>query len=354
MKIKAIDISYAQPEVDFEAVKASGIKAVIIRNGYYGKTDTHFTQHMSGAIKAGLDIGTYTYIMSDTVEQAKKEARQTIERLKPYRGYINYPVFCDMESEKYYDNAKYSTRLRTDIIKAFCETIRSAGYYVALYINPAWLEQWTYKTELLGTYDIWLAAWTDSPNKATKYDYGQSIWQWGKGPVSGIEGDVDGNLVYIDYPTKIKAAGLNYLPAEVTNKKKVQDIYKSYGEAAIRTSYHKGTDNIVGRCKKAALYPVDGTITVDGVKWLCHADKVAYSMYKDGLILFKKVGTYKKYKTTTRLNVRSKPELEKKYIMGVLEMGEIVYITKSAVNGWCSCVYKGQEAYVSAQYIKEV
>ena len=354
MKIKAIDISHWQKNVDFDAVKQSGIKTVIIRNGYLGKTDTQFKAHMKGAIVAGFDIGTYTYIMSDTVEEAKKEAQQTIERLKPYRGYINYPVFCDMEEEKYYDNAKYSNRLRTDIIKVFCEEIKKAGYYAALYINPAWLDNWTIKEELIGTYDIWLAAWTKSPDKATKYDYGQIMWQWGVDKVPGISGDVDSNLVYVDYPKLIKAAGMNYLPAEVTNKKKVKDIYKSYGTAAIRTSYHKGNDNIVDRCAKDGLYPIDGTIIVDGVKWLCHADSTAYSMYKDGLILFKKVGVYTKHKATVKLNVRSAPKIAPGNILGVLNARDIVYVMGAAENGWFPCVYKNQKAYVSVQYVKEV
>lgn len=77
-------------------------------------------------------------------------------------------------------------------------------------------------------------------------------------------------------------------------------------------------------------------------------------MFKDGLILFKKAGNYKEYKTTTNLNVRSKPILEKKYILGVLNKGSVVYITGKSENGWFPCIYKGGNAYVSADYVKEV
>ena len=352
MKVKAIDISYAQPTVDFEAVKKSGIKAVIIRNGYLGKTDTHFNVHMKGAIAAGLDIGTYTYIMSNTVEDAKKEARQTVERLKPYKGHLNYPVFCDMESKKYYSD-KFNNRLRTDIILAFCEEIKKAGYYAALYINPSWLEEWTNKEELLGKYDIWLAAWTQSADIPTKYNYGQSMWQWGTDTIKGINGPVDGNLVYVDYPKIIASKGKNFYSAKVENRKNVKEVYESYGEAAIRSGYNRNSNNITGRCEKDKLYPIDGTITIDGVKWLRHADGSGYSMYKDELILFKKIGNYKKFKTTTRLNVRSAPVINPKNILGILESEDRVYATGESKDGWTSCVYKGQAAYVSSQYIKE-
>ncbi len=359
MKIKAIDISYAQKNVDFVKVKKSGVKAVIIRTGYLNKTDDEFHNHMKGAIKAGLDIGVYTYIMSDTVAQAKLEAQQTVERLKDYRGHVNYPVFCDMESPKYYNDNKYSDALRTDIIQAFCEEIEKAGYFAALYINSSWLEQWTEKKELLGAYDIWLAAWTENPNKPTKYDYNQVMWQWGKGTVNGVYGDVDGDLVYIDYPEKIRKLNKNYLLSGAITKKSAHDIVKSYGQAAVRTSPQKLDDNIIKRCekstnKKDVLYAIDANITVDGVKWLSHAGEIGYSMLMDGPYLFKKVGSYEERVATTKVNVRSAPKIAPGNILGVLNAGDVVYVMGAAENGWFPCVYKNQKAYVSAQYVKEV
>lgn len=210
-KLKVIDISYAQGKVDFEAVKKAGVKAVIIRTGYLNKTDTMFHSHMKGAIAAGLDIGVYTFIMADNTAQAALEAQQTIERLEQHKGYINYPVFCDMEHSKYYNEEKFSRQKRTDIIKTFCSVIDSAGYYPAVYINPAWLENWVEKSEIIGKYDIWLAAWTYSPDKATRYNYGQTMWQWGTERISGISTAVDGNMCYVDYPGIITKTGKNFI-----------------------------------------------------------------------------------------------------------------------------------------------
>ncbi len=210
-RIKVIDISYAQQKVDFEAVKASGVEAVIIRTGYLGKTDTMFSSHMEGAISAGLDIGVYTYIMADNTAQAALEAQETISRIDRYRGKITYPVFCDMENGKYYNKEKFDNNSRTDIIETFCNVISGAGYYPAVYINPSWLEQWTEKERLLEKYDIWLAAWTQSDDIPTRYNYGQKMWQWGSEPVKGVNGEVDSNLCYVDYPQLIRKSGKNYL-----------------------------------------------------------------------------------------------------------------------------------------------
>ena len=350
-KMKVIDISYANPDVDFVKVKAAGIPTVIIGNGYYGKTDTDFNKHISNAIKADMDIGTYTYIMSDTVAQARKEAQQTLERLKPYRGFINYPVFCDMECSKYYDDKKYSDKLRTDIIKAFCEEIRKGGYYPAVYINPSWLEEWTNKKEILGVYDIWLAAWTENESKDTRYDYGQTMWQWGTKRVNGIKGDVDSNFCYIDYPAKIRKAGLNFLPPENAKRKKVQEIYYSYGTAAIRSTYSREQDNILSRCEKGKYYAADRIVEVDGVTWLGHVGG-GYSMLKDGPILFKLAGTYKEGVTTARLNVRTAPAVKKSTEYAVLEKGATVYLVSGKESGWYAVVYDGKEMWVSADYVK--
>lgn len=222
-KIKVIDISYAQQKVDFEAVKASGVKAVIIRTGYFGKTDTMFNSHMEGAIAAGLDIGVYTYIMADNAAQAVLEAQETINRIDRYRGKITYPVYCDMESGKYYDESRFNDDTRTRIIENFCNVISGAGYYPAVYINPSWLEQWTKKERILENYDIWLAAWTNSADIPTRYDYGQKMWQWGTEAIKGISSAVDSNLCYVDYPQLIRKSGKNYLSDRylVTAKKEV-------------------------------------------------------------------------------------------------------------------------------------
>jgi GH25 family lysozyme M1 (1,4-beta-N-acetylmuramidase) len=207
---KAIDISYCQRNVDFTAVKLSGIQAVIIRNGYLGKTDTEWERHVQGALKAGLDVGTYTYIMSETPEQARREARETIARCDKYKGKLTYPVFADMESEKYM-TSRFDKQSRTKILLAFLDEIGKGGYYPAVYTNPAWLEAYIDKKQIQGRYDIWLAAWTNDPNKPTRFNYGQTLWQWGLGYVNGIKGGVDCNTVYCNYPQKIRAQGKNYL-----------------------------------------------------------------------------------------------------------------------------------------------
>ena len=209
--IKAIDVSYCQTDVAYRAVKQDGIGAVMARNGYLGKKDVEFDKHVRNALAAGLDVGSYTYILSETTDSAIREALQTVKRLEPYKGSINYPVFADIEDNKYL-TSRFNKKIRTDILLAFLETINKEGYYPAVYINPSWLECYVDKTKIQGRYDIWLAAWTENPNKPTRYDYGQTMWQWGTGKVNGIQGKVDCDIVYCDYPRKIRGLRKNFLP----------------------------------------------------------------------------------------------------------------------------------------------
>lgn len=362
MQKTVLDISYANPSVDFAKVKATGISDVIIRTGYLGKTDTHFESHIQGAIKNGFNIGVYTYIMSKTVDDARVEAEQTIQRLAKYKGYINYPVFCDMEDERYHNGGFgkiFNRRLCTDIIKTFCDTIRKGGYYPALYINPAWLENYTYKTELVGKYDIWLAAWTGSSSKPTRYNYGQTMWQWGTSIVNGIKGEVDTNLVYVDYPTIVKKSGLNFLPKSNNNVAKntpINNIMKSLGTAAIRTAPSKNA-SFTKRVTKGVYYAFEKKIELpNGEIWLKHYGQNLYSMLIDGQTLFSTTTTYSIKYTTNALNVRSKPLLSGDK-MTVLKQGEKVvvfdgYSTKQDGYTWVKILVGDKVGYVASKYLK--
>jgi hypothetical protein len=81
------------------------------------------------------------------------------------------------------------------MVKAFCSAIEDAGYYACFYCNLNWYRN-RLDMEVLKVYDLWLAQWGYT---ATSYSCG--MWQYTcKGSVSGINGDVDMNIAYKDYP----------------------------------------------------------------------------------------------------------------------------------------------------------
>lgn len=62
------------------------------------------------------------------------------------------------------------------------------------------MENYYDKSRIVGRYDIWLAHWTNSPDRLPKYNYGQSMWQWGVDKIDGY--DVDGDICFTEYGKK--------------------------------------------------------------------------------------------------------------------------------------------------------
>ena len=91
--IRGIDVSAWQGVIDWDKVKASGVKFVMIRAAYGMTADTKFKVNMEGAQKAGLDTGVYLYTLATTTAKAREEAQFLLSLIKPYR--LTYPVAFD-------------------------------------------------------------------------------------------------------------------------------------------------------------------------------------------------------------------------------------------------------------------
>lgn len=200
MKIKGVDLSYCQEGISFPALKQAGVKFAIIRAGFSTKKDVTMDKFVADCKNYGIDYGFYWYSYAMSVEQAQAEAEKCIELIKGLSP--AYPVFFDMEEKKQISGL--STDTRTKMAIAFCEKIKQAGLKVGIYANPSFMENYYDKQQFIGKYDIWLAHWTESPDKPSKYDYGQTMWQWGLDKIDGY--DIDGDICFCEYvnPTPVK------------------------------------------------------------------------------------------------------------------------------------------------------
>lgn len=201
---QGIDVSKWNGIINWTQAKKAGVEFAILREGY-GKEnpsqkDKMFEQNYQGCIANNIPVGVYHYSYADSVSDAKLEAQFCLKNIKGKN--LLYPVVFDIEDKEI---LKLSTRLRTDICKAFCDTIEDSGYYAMIYCNLNWLNSYLYKDELINRYDLWLAQWgTDKPSVSC------GMWQYSdKGSILGISGNVDLNISYLDYPGLIKARGLN-------------------------------------------------------------------------------------------------------------------------------------------------
>ena len=196
MKIKGVDLSYCQEGISFPALKKAGVKFAIIRAGFSTKKDVTMDKFVADCRKYGIDYGFYWYSYAMSVEQAQAEAEKCIEVIKNLSP--TYPVFFDMEEKKQISGLNTDTRTKMAI--AFCEKIRQAGFKPGIYANPSFMENYYDKSRIVGKYDIWLAHWTKSPDCPSKYNYGQTMWQWGLDRIGGY--DVDGDICFTEYGKK--------------------------------------------------------------------------------------------------------------------------------------------------------
>ncbi len=201
--MKGIDVSVHNGNIDWGKVKADGIDFAIIRAGFgrlEKQKDEKFEQNYAGAKAEGIPVGAYWYSYAMTPEEAELEADVFLSVIKGKQ--FEMPVYFDLEEKKQFDLGKEQV---SAIMRAFLKKVESAGYFVGLYGSASSLTTHT-ADDIKSWYTIWLAHWVDKTNYSGAY----GIWQHSeKGKVAGINGNVDLDICYKDFPTIIKGKGLN-------------------------------------------------------------------------------------------------------------------------------------------------
>lgn len=199
MPKKGIDVSSWQGAIDWATVKPN-IDFAIIRTGYGNNNiDNQFVRNANECSRLGIPFGVYWFSYALNEKQAKEEADYVCNAVAKYN--LSYPICYDFE----YDSTNYATKngititksLMVAMAKAFLNRVEERGYFAALYSNPDYLFRGF--SELINRYDLWLAHWGISqPSRSC------GIWQYrSDGYITGIDGEVDMNYAYKDYPTLI-------------------------------------------------------------------------------------------------------------------------------------------------------
>lgn len=192
VKAKLIDVSYAQGVIDWEKVKPH-IDGAIIRCGYgmdiAKQDDSQFKRNADECTRLGIPFGVYIYSYADTVEKAKSEATHVLRLIKGYK--LSYPVYLDLE--------EYNTRNGAiERANVFGDIIENAGYMCGVYANLNW---WNNYLKGLDRFTKWVAQWGE---KCTYTGGNLDMWQYSeKGRISGINGNVDLDYCYRDFPAEI-------------------------------------------------------------------------------------------------------------------------------------------------------
>lgn len=204
--MKGIDVSAWQGAIDWVTVKDS-IDFAIIRAGYgQNIVDKYADKNVKGCEDNGIPFGLYWFSYAYTADMARKEAQYLLQFIKGHTPL--FPLYFDFE----YDSVEYAkkqgvtitTKLLCEMAIAFCEELENAGYYAGIYANKDYVKR-MYGEDIFKTYDLWYAIWgVSEPGRSV------NLWQSSStGKISGISGNVDINIAFIDFPTIIKARGLN-------------------------------------------------------------------------------------------------------------------------------------------------
>lgn len=230
--MKAIDTSYCQGAVDFNAVKGDGIEGVILRCGYgrsASQEDRWFASNYDRAVKAGMHTGAYWYSYCESIEDARSEAKACIEVLGDRQ--FDLPIYFDVEEPSILGRGKDFV---SECITVFCTELEKAGYFAGVYTSKSVLENLVH-ADVAKRFAVWCAQW----NSTDDYKGQHGAWQYSeKGQVHGVIGYVDMDIIYEDYPTIIVNGGFNNYPkkqdsstvvendSSVTVEKPVENVEK--------------------------------------------------------------------------------------------------------------------------------
>ena len=201
--LRGVDVSEHQLDIDWKQVAASGVDYAYIRVGWRGYTegglfeDAYFERNIQGALDAGLHVGVYMFSQAVTVQEAIEEADFVLERIGKYK--VTLPVVCDWEKIEAAEARSHglTMELRTDCARAFCETVKSAGYVPCVYFNRN-LGYYGYDLTRLTDYEFWFSLPESGfPN----FYYACDMWQYSfTETVPGIAEPTDMNLWFIAKP----------------------------------------------------------------------------------------------------------------------------------------------------------
>lgn len=207
VQIKGIDVSKWQGDIDWQKVRQVGIQHAMIRAGYgsnANQIDPKLQANVDGCEANGVHYGFYWYSYATNAAEARAEAKLMLSTIKNYKP--DMPIAYDIEYEPSIlalDNAT-----RTAMVKAFLSEVEAAGYYGILYASTNFISTYLNYNQLTA-YDVWAAQYGSQCTCTMPY----GMWQYtSSGKVNGISGNVDMDMIYKDYPTIIKAAGLNGWP----------------------------------------------------------------------------------------------------------------------------------------------
>lgn len=213
---KGVDIGDHNGKVNFEAIKKAGYVFAMLKLGYGSdikdQDDVQFERNVKECERLGIPWGAWLYSYALNTDQAKSELSHMLRLLKGKKPTM--PIALDVEDSDDYrkNHGGWTYQNVTACTKIVLEGLEKAGYYPALYTGFDEIENYI-SPDVWKRYDMWFAQW-NSKCEYTGSNLG--IWQYGGETnyidtpyIAGVDGAVDKDLCFKDYPTIIKSGGFN-------------------------------------------------------------------------------------------------------------------------------------------------
>lgn len=237
MKIYGIDVSHHQGTINWKDTASELCRInidtnpgfAILRVGYSNRNGTGGLKHdkqiannISGCKTYGVPMGAYYYSYDKTPKASAITAKQVVDLIKEHK--FDYPIYIDVEYEPFNTGKDGSGRTRskvkadnTAIIKAALDVFEKSGYYAAIYCSRDFFLNYTNLSEL-SDFDKWEAAYGKIDTDAIQ----NGLWQYSSKnalKIKGFGNSLDCDVSYVDYPSIMRANGLNGYGKEDIPKK---------------------------------------------------------------------------------------------------------------------------------------
>lgn len=242
-----IDVSQWQGNIDWAEAKTS-IDFALIRAGY-GDTlsyprqiDTQYERNYAQCKRLGIPVGIYFYAYAMNAAEAKREAECCLALLKGKQ--FEFPIYYDVEEYDLFKSGKTA-----EVCRAFIKVLEDAGYWVGIYTYRSAMGY--FPADIRDKKAFAIAEYGSKLNYSGQYGIWQNSSTW---YVNGINGRVDHDYCYVDYPKLIKERGKN-----------------GYPKPAPKLMYQVTKDTPIvqfeGEAKAGGTRQVYGRKTVDGVQY---------------------------------------------------------------------------------------
>lgn len=183
--LRVVDVSEHNGYNDWNAAKASGVDAAILRIGFgTGNVDDKFENNLSGCKNAGMPFGIYAFSYADNADAARGEAYWNCTLMERFGVGKDIPFFIDLEEWSWKGSdgrPHYSPTSRNtydSIVRAYVGALNSKGYWnVHVYSYLSYLNG-VCNTSFIRSYASWIAQY----NSVANYDYATApnlrAWQY--------------------------------------------------------------------------------------------------------------------------------------------------------------------------------